>query len=57
MSAGSRFCATLTDTGGTGLGRSVTRAIVEQHGGQVRASSKLGAGTANSVYLPALPVG
>lgn len=51
------FFTTRTDTGGTGLGLSVTRAIVEQHGGLVRASSKLGAGTAISVYLPALPVG
>jgi signal transduction histidine kinase len=51
------FFTTRTNTGGTGLGLSVTRAIVEQHGGLVRASSKLGAGTAISVYLPALPVG
>lgn len=51
------FFTTRTNTGGTGLGLSVTRAIVEQHGGLVRASSELGAGTAISVYLPALPVG
>jgi signal transduction histidine kinase len=51
------FFTTRTDTGGTGLGLSVTRAIIEQHGGLVRASSKLGSGTAISVYLPALPVG
>jgi signal transduction histidine kinase len=51
------FFTTRTTTGGTGLGLSVTRAIVEQHGGLVRASSKPGAGTAISVYLPALPVG
>jgi signal transduction histidine kinase len=51
------FFTTRTNTGGTGLGLSVTRAIIEQHGGLVRASSKLGAGTAISVYLPALPVG
>ncbi|MBJ7354112.1 MAG: GAF domain-containing protein [Thermoleophilaceae bacterium] len=51
------FFTTRTDTGGTGLGLSVTRAIIEQHGGLVRASSKLGSGTAVSVYLPALPVG
>jgi signal transduction histidine kinase len=49
------FFTTRTDTGGTGLGLSVTRAIVEQHGGLVRAASKPGAGTALSVYLPALP--
>lgn len=49
------FFTTRTDTGGTGLGLSVTRAIVEQHGGLVRASSRLGSGTAISVYLPALP--
>ena len=51
------FFTTRTNTGGTGLGLSVTRAIVEQHGGLVRASSKVGAGTAISVYLPALPAG
>lgn len=49
------FFTTRTDTGGTGLGLSVTRAIVEQHGGLVRASSKPGSGSAISVYLPALP--
>jgi signal transduction histidine kinase len=49
------FFTTRTDTGGTGLGLSVTRAIIEQHGGLVRASSKPGVGTAVSVYLPALP--
>ena len=51
------FFTTRTNTGGTGLGLSVTRAIVEQHGGLVQASSRLGVGTAISVYLPALPVG
>jgi signal transduction histidine kinase len=49
------FFTTRTDTGGTGLGLSVTRAIIEQHGGLVRASSRPGAGSAISVYLPALP--
>jgi len=51
------FFTTRTNTGGTGLGLSVTRAIVEQHGGLVQASSRIGVGTAISVYLPALPVG
>jgi signal transduction histidine kinase len=51
------FFTTRTTTGGTGLGLSVTRAIIEQHGGLVRATSEPGAGTAISVYLPALPVG
>lgn len=48
------FFTTRVDTGGTGLGLSVTRAIVEQHGGLVRASSRPGSGSAISVYLPAL---
>lgn len=49
------FFTTRADSGGTGLGLSVTRAIIEQHGGLVRARSKPGSGSAISVYLPALP--
>ncbi|MFT4048824.1 MAG: ATP-binding protein [Solirubrobacterales bacterium] len=49
------FFTTRSEDGGTGLGLSVTRAIVEQHGGLVSARSRPGAGSAVSVHLPALP--
>jgi signal transduction histidine kinase len=38
---------------GSGLGLSITRAIVEAHGGTITASSELGAGTTLTVELPA----
>jgi signal transduction histidine kinase len=49
------FYTTRSDSGGTGLGLSVTRATVEQHGGFVQALSSPGDGTSILVHLPALP--
>ena len=40
------------DTGGSGIGLSVAKAIVEAHGGQITAQSELGKGSVFSVYLP-----
>jgi len=40
------------EKGGTGLGLSIVKHIVQLHGGQVRAESKLGQGTAFFFSLP-----
>ncbi len=48
------FFTTKRDTGGTGLGLSVSHTIVEQHGGRMEFSSQEGAGTTVTVRLPAL---
>jgi len=42
-------------TEGTGLGLPIAKALVERHGGSLRLTSRLGAGTAVQVTLPALP--
>jgi signal transduction histidine kinase len=38
---------------GIGLGMSITRKIVEEHGGEIRVASRPGAGTTFTVRLPA----
>lgn len=47
-----RADASNTAIGGLGLGMSIVRAIVEEHGGAVRVESALGAGTTVTVELP-----
>jgi signal transduction histidine kinase len=42
-----------TREGGTGLGVVVARALVEQHGGELRYESKVGKGTTATIELPA----
>jgi signal transduction histidine kinase len=41
------------DSGGSGLGLSIVRAIVERHGGTVNVSSEPGEGTTFTIWLPA----
>jgi signal transduction histidine kinase len=40
---------------GTGLGLSIVKSIVEQHGGQVSATSELGMGSTFTFTLPLSP--
>jgi len=42
--------------GGTGLGMSIVKAIVTQHGGAVEIDSALGRGTSVTLWLPAAPI-
>jgi signal transduction histidine kinase len=44
-----------TEIRGIGLGLYVSRAIVEEHGGEIRVSSEPGVGSTFSVIMPALP--
>jgi two-component system, NtrC family, sensor kinase len=48
------FFTTKGEATGTGLGLPVSRAIVEEHGGELRFFSEVGVGTTFSVFLPAL---
>ena len=42
--------------GGFGLGLSIVKAIVDAHGGEVRVTSAIGAGTTFEILLPLSPV-
>jgi len=46
------FFSTRADKGGTGLGLSICHGIVTEHGGKIRAKSRLGEGTTFVVELP-----
>ncbi|HRK89836.1 MAG TPA: ATP-binding protein, partial [Anaerolineales bacterium] len=46
------FFTTKGDSGGTGLGLSVTYGIVADHGGTIEVSSQLGSGATFEVWLP-----
>jgi signal transduction histidine kinase len=46
------FFTTKATGQGTGLGLSMSRSIVRQHGGEIRVQSAVGAGTTFSVLLP-----
>jgi two-component system NtrC family sensor kinase len=46
------FYTTKGDSGGTGLGLSVTYGIVTDHGGQIDVESELGVGSKFTVWLP-----
>jgi hypothetical protein len=49
---GEPFLTTRHESGGTGLGVSISRTIVSEHGGEIRFSSSPGKGTTVEVLLP-----
>jgi PAS domain S-box-containing protein len=46
------FFTTKRDSGGTGLGMSVSRSIIEEHGGEINYSSRPGKGTICRIKIP-----
>jgi signal transduction histidine kinase len=46
-----------SSVGGAGLGLSISRAIMREHGGDVRIDSELGVGTTASIVIPGDPAG
>lgn len=46
------FFTTKRKSGGTGLGLSTTKGIIERHKGRLSVESEIGAGTTISIYLP-----
>jgi PAS domain S-box-containing protein len=46
------FFTTKHDSGGVGLGLSISSKIVEEHGGNIRFNSEIGAGTTAEITLP-----
>jgi PAS domain S-box-containing protein len=46
------FFTTKHDSGGVGLGLSISSKIVEEHGGSIRFNSEIGAGTTAEITLP-----
>jgi len=51
------FYTTWTEAGGVGLGLTVVKSIVEEHGGQVRLTSEPGSGAKVTVQFPISPGG
>jgi polar amino acid transport system substrate-binding protein len=49
------FFTTKQDSGGVGLGLSISSKIVEEHGGSMHFSSEIGAGTTVEIILPIDP--
>jgi signal transduction histidine kinase len=49
------FFTTKRNQGGTGLGLSIAYGIIKEHKGRIEVESKLGAGTAFSIFIPVVP--